>query len=109
VRPKKAAPLISGSSWCFRVALRCQFQHASSGDPGRLRAYFDLLEEVLVDEIMNLSLANAELPSGFTVSKQERKGFVALVHDALLCPFTNKDASRSTVVNDPIVTLRPDF
>ena len=36
---------------------------------------------------MNLALANAELTSGFAVSKQNRKGFVAPVHDALLVFF----------------------
>ena len=40
---------------------------------------------------MDLSLAYAELTSGFAVSQQDRKGFGA-VHDALLCTFTNKDA-----------------
>ena len=61
------------------------------------RAELHLFKKVLVDEIMNLALANAELTSGFAVSKQDRKGFVA-VHAALLCSFANKDASRAAEV-----------
>ena len=58
---------------------------------------------------MDLSLAYAELTSGFAVSKQDRKGFVA-VHAALLLFFHEQGCNaQQGSNNDPIVTLRPDF